>query len=596
MPITPRIPSALAALLAAAALAAPASAAKVPPPPEPFGPVEIVPGITEQRIVAAGPQVVHVVRVKPGPLISIAPALTGGTVAATGTLTAAMRAGLAAGAVVGINGDALNRRKTGPDGLVLSGGEVMSAPDAGRTAMLSGAAGFGLSRLVLLGRYQAESPRGFSRAFSSINRPPQRRDETVVYTSRFGPLTPPPDPAGAPRAEAIVQLDANALFAPNVTLMGTVVATAAGGAPIGPGQAVISGFGATAATVSGLAIGRRVSIRLTMDGIEPGITEGLGGGPLLVRGGSAVPSAGESFSASQLTTPNARTALGQTADGTLLLVTAEGPQQHSVGFTVAEQAELMVSLGAVDAMAFDSGKFALMAVGDRLVLPTRAEPAIPNALVVSYRGVQLGQLPLRITPNGDGVDDGAQTTVRAPSRGQLTVTMVRADGSSSASLARGRFGPGAGPIAVNPGAAHLIDGPYLVTARFTPNDGSTPTEASRRVIVDRTLGFLRLRSTTVVLGSRSAPQPQLRIGFRLTRSARVTVLLRDSQGQLLTRLRNRALMKPGQRVVTWDRSIKGKRARPGKYTVEVEARTTLGPNTLTRSIELKSTRATPSTR
>jgi hypothetical protein len=169
--------------------------------------------------------------------------------------------------------------------------------------------------------------------------------------------------------------------------------------------------------------------------------------------------------------------------------------------------------------------------------------------------------------------------------------MVRTDGSSSASIARGRFGPGAGPISVNPGALRLVDGPYLITARFTPSDGSTPTEASRKVIVDRTLGFLRLRSTTVVLGSRSAPQPQLRIGFRLTRPARVTVRLKDSQGQPLRRLRNRTLMKAGQQVVTWDRSIGGKRARPGRYTVEVEARTTLGLSALTRSIELKSTRA-----
>ncbi|MDX6647967.1 MAG: hypothetical protein QOK40_3694, partial [Miltoncostaeaceae bacterium] len=97
MPITPRTLPTLAALLAAAAMAAPASAAK-PPPPVPFGPVEIVPGITEQQIVQPGPEVIHVVRITPGPLISTSPVLPGGSVSTPGTLSAAMSARLDAGA------------------------------------------------------------------------------------------------------------------------------------------------------------------------------------------------------------------------------------------------------------------------------------------------------------------------------------------------------------------------------------------------------------------------------------------------------------------------------------------------------------------
>jgi phosphodiester glycosidase len=588
MPITPRTLPILVALLAAAVLAAPASPA-TPPPPVPFGPVEIVPGITEEQIVQPGPQVIHVVRITPGPLIAVGPMLTGGGVSGVGLLSAAMAARLEGGAVAAINGDALNVRKTAPDGILLAAGELMSSPDPGRTALLLGPAGFGFGRMTLLGRYQAESPKGFSRTFDGLNRPPDRVDETVIYTSRYGPTTPPP--TGAPRFEAVVQIDANAPPAPNTTLLGTVVATSAGGTPIAPGQVIISGNGTTAATVAGLAVGRRVSIALTVDGLPAGFTDGLGGGPALVINGAAVTPVGETFSSIRLSAPTTRSAIGRQADGTILLVAAEGADQHSLGVSISQMGQIMLGLGAVHAMAFDSGKAAQVALGDRLLVSIKgAEPTIPDALVVIYKGVQLGQVPDRITPNGDGVDDAADTTVRAPTVGGLTVTMESRDGASSTQITRGRFGPGAAPIRINPAALHLPDGAYVITARFVPANGSTTTEATRTMVVDRTLSFLRLRSANVVLGTRSAPQPQLRVGFRLSRQARVTVRLKDSKGVQLRLLASKRLLKPGPQVITWDRSLNGKRARPGSYTVDVVARTTLGVSTLTRSIVLKSTK------
>jgi hypothetical protein len=588
MPITPRTIHALAALLAAAALAAPASAAKAPPP-VPFGPVEIVPGITEQQIVQPGPEVIHVVRITPGPLISIGPALTGGGVSATGLLSNAMKVRLDSGTVVAVNGDALNQRKTAPDGILMAGGELFSAPDPGRTALLLGSAGFGFGRMTLLGRYQAESPKGFSRPFSGVNRPPDRKDETVIYTARYGPTTPLP--TGEPRFEAVVQIDGNAPLVPNGVLMGTVVATSAGGTPIGPGQVIISGNGTTADTVAGLAIGRRVSLNMTVNGLPPGFTEGIGGGPALVVNGAAVGPSGENFSSIRLSAPTQRTAIGQEKDGTILLVAAEGHDQGSLGVSISEMAQIMLGLGAQHAMAFDSGKAAQLAVGDRLLMAIRGtEVPIPDALVVNYRGVQLGQMPDRLTPNGDRVDDFTQTTVRAPQVGGLTVSLDAADGSSSTTIFRGRFGPGVAPLRVAPGSLHLPDAKYVLVAKFVPGDGSNPTEATRPVVVDRSLGFLRLRSKMIRLGTRSAPQPQLRIGFRLARQARVTVRLKDSKGNFLAFLAKQRLLTPGQRVITWDRSLNGKRARPGTYNVDVVARTSLGVSTLSSSINLKSTK------
>ena len=58
-----------------------------------------------------------------------------------------------------------------------------------------------------------------------------------------------------------------------------------------------------------------------------------------------------------------RTALGIRADGSLLLVTVNGRNPGiSVGMTLEELAELMIELGAVDAMNLDGGGSTTMVI------------------------------------------------------------------------------------------------------------------------------------------------------------------------------------------------------------------------------------------
>ena len=64
-----------------------------------------------------------------------------------------------------------------------------------------------------------------------------------------------------------------------------------------------------------------------------------GGGPVLVRAGKPVFRANEQFTPDQLLARTARTAVGQLADGRLLLVTVDGAQPgYSAGVTNFELA------------------------------------------------------------------------------------------------------------------------------------------------------------------------------------------------------------------------------------------------------------------
>ncbi|CAN0486088.1 unnamed protein product, partial [Phaeothamnion confervicola] len=194
---------------------------------------------------------------------------------------------------------------------------------------------------------------------------------------------------------------------PNQPRTGTVVGVGSGGGMmIGAGNMVITGVGSAGASLAtDLPLGRAVGITPGLLSLPVGALDAIGGGPVLVRGGVAIPAAGEGFSSGQTTGRTTRSAVGRTADGTILLVTAEGPSQGSPGVTVAEQAELMRSLGADTAIAMDAGGSAQLTVRDQPVVAWSGTRSLSDVVVLSYRGITVQPLPFRLSPNADRVDD-----------------------------------------------------------------------------------------------------------------------------------------------------------------------------------------------
>jgi len=115
-------------------------------------------------------------------------------------------------------------------------------------------------------------------------------------------------------------------------------------------------------------------------------------GPILVqRGCKYVPIPREELD-SALWARHPRTAVGVTASGKVLLAVVDGRRPDSVGMTFSELADLMLELGAEEAMALDGGGSSEMIVDKKIVnVPSDgAERRINNALLV------ISQLPVYV--------------------------------------------------------------------------------------------------------------------------------------------------------------------------------------------------------
>ena len=102
--------------------------------------------------------------------------------------------------------------------------------------------------------------------------------------------------------------------------------------------------------------------------------EAVGGGPMLVREGKNVAVENywkEVFDGGGIagTSRQPRTAIGATADGKLILLVCDGRNMRgSAGFTLAELADKLIALGAVDAVNLDGGGSSTMVGSDGKVL------------------------------------------------------------------------------------------------------------------------------------------------------------------------------------------------------------------------------------
>ena len=132
-------------------------------------------------------------------------------------------------------------------------------------------------------------------------------------------------------------------------------------APFGDMRACLSVDG------SQVAIARRDHLPATPGG------DLLQAGPLLVRGGAPVVGDAEGFSAgshqfdSDITAGRyPRAAIGLTRRGEILAVACDGRADDEAGLTLAELAEAMAALGAVQAMNLDGGGSTSLICGGRL--------------------------------------------------------------------------------------------------------------------------------------------------------------------------------------------------------------------------------------
>ena len=115
-----------------------------------------------------------------------------------------------------------------------------------------------------------------------------------------------------------------------------------------------------------------------------GVQEAAGFKPQLISNGEKIPMEGNGGWGY-----GPRTAIGQKADGSIVLVVIDGRQTHSVGASIIDLQEIMYNAGVVNAMTMDGGSSALMYFnGKNITTPSSVKNIpryIPNAWVVKAK-------------------------------------------------------------------------------------------------------------------------------------------------------------------------------------------------------------------
>lgn len=121
-----------------------------------------------------------------------------------------------------------------------------------------------------------------------------------------------------------------------------------GDTPLQEGQAVLSAAGTARAIVQGLEPGDEAEISFALEGEWHDVRMAVGANQLLVQDGAVVHHSDAAI--------HPRTAVGIKADGSIVLLTVDGRSPgFSEGVTLAELGEIMLSMGAVDAVNLDGG-------------------------------------------------------------------------------------------------------------------------------------------------------------------------------------------------------------------------------------------------
>jgi Phosphodiester glycosidase len=337
----------------------------------------LMPNVVYSRQVeftAHGPVVEHIlVAPRPTGLYALKPILSNNAVQGTERVTSMQKRVSGDATVAGING--------GGGTLVRDGVLDMQPADKRSSVGIDTDGTLHVDRVVLAGTWQGSG----QRRILGLNEPP-RANRATVYTRAWGARTP------ADSGGAYAVLQPFPASRPNTPLTATVTGYLPGGnQPIPADGAVLVARGAQAGFLTAEApVGSKVTVVLTLTPPWANVTDGLGGGPLIVRDGKPVYRSFENFTTQALAFRSGRSAIGQTADGRIVLLVADGRQPgYSTGLTNFELALTMMRLGCVTASALDSGAAATMAFDGKLLnRPSRrGEGAVGDALTLFYYGV-----------------------------------------------------------------------------------------------------------------------------------------------------------------------------------------------------------------
>jgi hypothetical protein len=530
----------------------------------------------EARSIGGERVVFHVVIApKPGGLYGLRPVLSGGTVSGRQTLTSMQRRLLPRANVVGINGDYFTWATGHPNGVLVQKGVVKSRPLAGRSSVGIGLDGLlRISRLRYAGTFHIDNhPVHPIREF---NRPNRNRRGFTLFTPSWGARTP-----HRSYTTEVILADVKRTF-PNVDRVGRIVRVVRGSEHAIPrGGAVLQARRTSRKIVRAQAgVGGTVTFRIGIDRWWDGVKAAIGGGPVLVRSGHPVYRAGESFSPYQLGPRHARTAIGQRADGKIVLLVADSRRRVSHGLTNRQLANAMVHYGAFKAMALDAGGSSEMAFnGAVLSRPSDGyERSLADSLQLTYIGAfaRKPRFPV-FSPNGDGVRDTERLAAKFVRRSTVNLRLVNPNGVTRWAYSAVRD---PGIIRKSLRSSHLMEGMWRWVASGVDGKGRS-SQMGRRFRINNTLGYMVLSKD--VMRVRKRVGGRIRIGFRLAHAANIVVRIRKPGGRIVRRLVARNGLGPGGYAVIWNgKNDAGRVVRRGRFVAGVRAENSLGAIAITK--------------
>jgi hypothetical protein len=545
----------LACPLVAAVLLVPLASAQEP--------VALMPGVTLEQHAELTPHgpVVYSVITAPAPtgLTTIGPVLGTGTI--TGpreTVTQLERSISSLVTVAGVNGDffTLSGSRSFPSGIVMANGALERVPTPARASIgFDAGGGMHVGRISFSGTWKGTGQR---RTLKGVNQQPHG-SQTVLFTPAWGPATP------IVRNAAVAVLEPFPSAGIGADLNATVSAVGTGQAPIPPDGAVLVAAGADAAKLQAEAPeGTAVTVRLILPDAWSSVVSAVGGGPQLVRGGKPLFTTGENFDPVDLAARQPRAAVGQLADGRVILVTVDGGRPgYSVGMTNYELAKTMASLGAVTAAGLQYGRYVTAAFDGEVVSrpsQTRQVP-VKEALLVQYSGVYAPPPSLPLVGKPDAAA-GERLAYRLTRPSTVTASVIGPDGAVH-QVDSGARQPGTYSFTWS---AFDAEGTWHWNVQAT-DDRNRASTADRTFSYDLTLSSLAVPRTA---------SGSLRVGFTLSRPASATLQIAAANGTLVVTLPP-ARLAAGSQSLVWDGlTSTGAKAPHGSYVATVTETSAVG--------------------
>jgi hypothetical protein len=386
----------LLVLWTAVSLASCAPPARVPARPPAGGSTrseEVAPGVRYTELRAPyGPSTVHLVTIAPG-ACGVELRTAKGTDRVVGrerpseiTRRSEQREGRPV--LVAVNADFFSFEPPGvPEGPQVSAGEVVQGEGTHREAVTGyvlheqpvvGVTAQG--RVFLADAHLAGWVRvgDDSLPLGRVNHPPAA-GSAALYNRFIGTRTP----ADTGVVEAVVRTLRDARL-PGDTALGIVlrVDTASDGVVV-PVDGVV--LAVRRDRRWGIQVGDSLRWSVTFRGVPPGVTELVGGFPMLLRHGVPVAHEIRGMIPGFADRRHGRTAVALRTDGTILLLAVDGRRADSPGMTLEELTQYLESLGAVDALNLDGGGSTTMVLRGTLVnrpSDRTGERPVANALLV----------------------------------------------------------------------------------------------------------------------------------------------------------------------------------------------------------------------